>query len=205
MSLSTVSSPPPDTTAATGPPVTLKIVIAGGFGAGKTTLVGAVSEIPPLRTEETISCASTGTDSLSGIEGKTTTTVTMDFGRITFTTPAPMVLFLFGTPGQDRFRHTWGPLSEGAVGAVVLADTRRLQDCFTAIAHFEQASIPFIVAVNEFDGAHRYPEPALRTALDLPSQVPIIACDARETRSAATTLIHLVRHARTLATAGADL
>ncbi|MFI6286145.1 GTP-binding protein [Streptomyces sp. NPDC051018] len=179
------------------------MVVAGGFGAGKTTLVGAVSEITPLRTEETLSQASAVTDDLVGVAGKTTTTVTMDFGRITFRDP-DVVVFLFGMPGQDRFRRTWGLLSEGAVGAVVLADTRRLQDSFAALAHFEASGLPFIVAVNEFDTAHRYSENEIRTALALPGHLPVLTCDARKAHSAASVLVRLVRHAQNLAT-GAGL
>ncbi|MFJ4773975.1 GTP-binding protein [Streptomyces uncialis] len=175
-------------------------MIAGGFGAGKTTLVGAVSEIAPLRTEETITVASTGTDSLTGIEEKTTTTVAMDFGRITFTDPLPVVLYLFGTPGQDRFHHLWEHLFDGAVGAVVLADTRRLETCFAALTRAEAAGIPVLVAVNTFDDTRPYTHTQIRTALDLPAHTPLLTCDARDPRSAAGVLVRLVQHARTLTT-----
>jgi uncharacterized protein len=177
-------------------PALLKIVVAGGFGAGKTTLVGAVSEISPLTTEEYLTCAGSRVDSLAGVEAKTTTTVSMDFGRITFTVPQPMVLYLFGTPGQERFWFTWDDLSHGAIGAVILADTRRLADSFTAISYFEQRAVPFVVAVNEFDGAaYRYTPDEVRSALELPEAVPVLLCDARNTHSAASVLITLVSHA----------
>ncbi|MBV9022291.1 MAG: ATP/GTP-binding protein, partial [Streptomycetaceae bacterium] len=178
-------------------PSLIKNVVAGGFGVGKTTLVGAVSEIPPLTTEEYLTFASSATDSLAGVEAKTTTTVSMDFGRITFTQPQPMVLYLFGTPGQDRFLFAWDDLSHGAIGAVVLADTRRLADSFTAVGYFEKRGLPFVVAVNEFDvpGAYRYTPDEVRSALELPDAVPVLLCDARDTRSAAKVLITLVSHA----------
>ncbi|WP_055586870.1 GTP-binding protein [Streptacidiphilus griseoplanus] len=177
------------------PPTLLKIVVAGGFGVGKTTLVGAVSEIPPLTTEEYLTEASSRTDPLAGVEAKSTTTVAMDFGRITFDDPQPMVLYLFGTPGQDRFLFTWDDLAHGAVGAVIPADTRRLADSFTAVGYFEQRGLPFVIAVNQFDNAHRYTPDEVRHALELPATVPVLLCDARQTRSAATVLITLVRHA----------
>ncbi|MFF5264639.1 ATP/GTP-binding protein [Actinomadura viridis] len=175
-------------------PAAVKFLIAGGFGVGKTTLVGTVSEIPPLTTEEYLTRASEATDCLTGVEAKTTTTVCMDFGRITFGEPQPMVLYLFGTPGQERFWFGWDDLAHGADGAVVLADTRRLADSFAPVDFFEQRDLPFIVAVNQFDGAPRYTPDEVRQALELPLQVPVLLCDVRQRRSAATVLIALVRH-----------
>ncbi|MER5597823.1 ATP/GTP-binding protein [Streptomyces sp. NPDC002265] len=176
-------------------PVTLKILVAGGFGVGKTTLVGAVSEIKPLRTEELLTEAGRPVDDLSGIEGKHTTTVAMDFGRITLR--EDLVLYLFGTPGQERFWFMWDELSEGALGAVVLADTRRLEDCFAAIDYFERRSIPFLVGVNCFEGAARYPAGAIRKALDLDEDVPLLLCDARDRESVKDVLVGVVEHAMT--------
>ncbi len=170
----------------------IKIVIAGGFGAGKTTLVGSVSEIRPLRTEEPLTEGSVGIDSTAGVEGKTTTTVAMDFGRISLTDD--LVLYLFGTPGQDRFWFMWDELAVGALGAVVLADTRRLADCFPAIDYFERRRMSFIVAVNCFDGARRYEPEDVRIALDLEPGLPVILCDARQRESAKEVLIGLVEH-----------
>jgi signal recognition particle receptor subunit beta len=175
-------------------PVTLKILVAGGFGVGKTTLVGAVSEIKPLRTEERLTEAGRPVDDLDGVEAKTTTTVAMDFGRITVN--EGLVLYLFGTPGQDRFWFLWDELARGALGAVVLADTRRLADSFSAIDYFERRGLPFTVAVNCFDGADRYPPQAVRDALDLAPDIPVVLCDARRKDDARDVLISVVEHAR---------
>lgn len=179
-----------------GPTEALKILIAGGFGAGKTTLVGAVSEIRPLRTEEHLTAAGARVDDLGGIEAKTSTTVAMDFGRITF--PDGIALYLFGTPGQERFWFMWDELAYGAIGAVVLADTRRLTASFAAIDYFEQRNTPFVVAVNCFDGASEHEVQEIREALDVDAAVPIILCDVRERESAKQVLVTLVAHALSL-------
>jgi signal recognition particle receptor subunit beta len=179
----------------------LKIVVAGGFGVGKTTMIGSVSEITPLSTEENLTSASSGTDSLEGVEGKTTTTVALDFGRITLRKQG-IVLLLFGTPGQERFWFTWDDLSHGAIGAVVLADTRRIRDCFAAVNYFLARDVPFVVAVNEFDlpDAYRYSPDEVREALELAEDIPVLLCDARDQASAKQVLINLVSYAYDVST-----
>ncbi|MGH3736041.1 MAG: GTP-binding protein [Micromonosporaceae bacterium] len=177
---------------ANGAPLPVKILVAGGFGVGKTTMIGAVSEIQPLRTEETLTDRGIGVDDTGGVERKSTTTVAMDFGRITL--QDSLVLYLFGTPGQERFWFLWDELAYGAIGAVVLADTRRLTDCFPSVDYFERRGMPFIVAVNCFDGAKRYASDSVRKALDLDPDVPVVLCDARERGSAKEVLMALVDH-----------
>jgi signal recognition particle receptor subunit beta len=177
---------------ADNPLAVFKILIAGGFGAGKTTLVGAISEVRPLCTEEPLTTASVGFDDVSGVDNKTTTTVAMDFGRITI--GSHLLLYLFGTPGQDRCCFMWDELSYGAIGAVVLADTRRLADCFPSVDYFERRQLPFVLAINCFDGASRYDPEDVRIALDLDPHVPTVLCDARQLGSAKQVLITLVEH-----------
>jgi len=174
-------------------PTAVKILIAGGFGAGKTTLVGSVSETRPLRTEELLTEEGASVDDLSGVEGKTTTTVAMDFGRISIN--EDLVLYLFGTPGQDRFWFVWDELALGALGAVVLADTRRLADCFPSVDYFEKHGTPFIVAVNCFQGSRQYQLEEVRQALNLDPDVPVMLCDARQRQSGKEVLIAVLEHA----------
>jgi len=173
-------------------PTSVKLLVAGGFGVGKTTFIGSVSEFEPLTTEEIITEASIGIDNLDGLAGKATTTVAFDFGRISLS--SGLILYLFGTPGQDRFLFMWDELSTGALGAVVLADTRRLEACFSAVDFFESRNIRFIVAVNEFEGAFHYEPDEVRAALGLKPHVPVILCDARQPRSAMSALVTLIQH-----------
>ncbi|GAA1645877.1 ATP/GTP-binding protein [Nonomuraea maheshkhaliensis] len=177
-------------------PTAIKILIAGGFGAGKTTMVGAVSETRPLRTEEVLTDRGIGVDDLTSVEAKRTTTVAMDFGRITL--GSDYVLYLFGTPGQERFWFVWDELAEGSLGAVILADTRRLADCFPSVDYFERRGTPFVVAVNCFEGAPTFELDEVRLALQLSPSVPIIMCDARKRESSREVLIALVKHSARL-------
>ena len=173
-----------------GVPGAVKILIAGGFGVGKTTMVGSVSEIPPLETEEFMTAASMGVDDLAGVEGKSTTTVAMDFGRITIS--EELVLYLFGTPGQQRFWFMWDDLSVVTLGAVVLADTRRLETSFASIDFFEQRSIPFAVGVNCFHGKKECTQDEVRAALDVDPAVPVLLCDVRHRESSKGVLLALL-------------
>ncbi|MBT2226094.1 ATP/GTP-binding protein [Nonomuraea sp. NEAU-A123] len=173
-------------------PLAVKILIAGGFGVGKTTLVGAVSEVAPLRTEEYLTDASVGVDDLEGLSGKSTTTVALDFGRITLN--SQLVLYLFGTPGQERFWFMWNDLVNGAMGAIVLVDTRRLDVSFASIDFFESRGIPFVIGVNCFHGVKDRTQEEIRKALDLDPQVPLVLCDARDRTAGRDVLLALIEH-----------
>ncbi|WP_340562145.1 GTP-binding protein [Streptomyces sp. GSL17-111] len=172
-----------------------KILVVGHFAVGKTTFIGTMSEIPPLRTEETMTQAAAGVDHLGGVRGKTTTTVAMDFGRLTINDR--LVLYLFGTPGQQRFVQVWEDMSRGALGALILVDPERLEESFPVMDLVEHYGLPYAIAVNRFDGTPDRPDEELREALDLLPETPVVACDARDPKSSAHSLMVLIRYLQT--------